>query len=334
VSTNRGRNSRFYVSLAIIFALGGIGLIAGGASYLSRQVSASIDPPPVPPAPSVTSTIVTPPIPPLPGSVEIPPLWSMIPSSSLRGANFNLILKTGVYIYSYNDPKFPADAWTVYSTENLDKVGGADGLKASNPLGYYVYNPTSKAITVSLQAGDTDAADEMIASGWHLLYWSGETPLPKSEFLGKTNFTYTDDKIISATDAVSETYHRVSPRIFVVMNEHTIDSAKALKELTDESTASTVNQIPARSYLWVYVRNSAAKLAKISFTQSTDTTISSQEKTKIDAYLLANNLNQCGDPPGTVYTGGSCLFNETTGKLTDKYDYLVKKFPNKPWNSL
>lgn len=334
MSLKRGKNSRFYVSLAVILAVGGIGLIAGGVSYLSHQVSASVESPPVPPAPQITSTTVTPPTPPSPGSIEIPPLWSVIPSSNLQGANFYSVLKTGVYIYSYNDPNFPANVWTVYSTGNLDKIGGEGALKASNPLGYYVYNPTSKTIKIPLQTGDNSLADETVASGWHLVYWSGEAALSKTELLGKIYFTYADGKKISALEAVSEAYHQVSPKIFVIMNEHTIDYAKAMKELTNETSTLTVNQIPARSYFWVYTRNTAAKLIKIFFSGDSGGTVSDQEKTKIDAWLSANNFNECGDPPGTVYTGGSCLFNETTGQLSDKYDFLVKKYPNKPWNNL
>ena len=104
--------------------------------------------------------------------------------------------------------------------------------------------------------------------------------------------------------------------------------------MADETSALTVNKIPAKSYFWVYIRTTAAKLAKITLSTGSGSTISDQEKAKIDVWLSANNLNQCGDPPGTVYLGGSCLFNETTGVLSDRYEFLVKKYPNKPWNDL
>lgn len=334
VSAKKEKNSRFYVSLAIVLGVTGIGLVAGGMSYLSNQVSASIENPPVPPTPSLTSTAVTTPVPPTPGLIEIPPRWSVIPSYNLQGTNFNSILKAGVYVYSYNDPSFPASAWAVYSSENLDEIGGEDSLKAVNPLGYYVYNPTSQVIKVPLQTEDNSSTDSTIESGWHLVYWPGDAALLKGELLGKVGFTYADGKTISALDAISEAYHQASLRIFVVMDEHTIDYTGAIKELTDETSALTVNKIPAKSYFWVYVRTTAAKLTKITLSTGSGSTISDQEKAKIDAWLSANNLNQCGDQPGTVYTGGSCLFNEATGVLSDRYEFLVKKYPNKPWNNL
>jgi hypothetical protein len=56
------------------------------------------------------------------------------------------------------------------------------------------------------------------------------------------------------------------------------------------------------------------------------------EKKKIDGWLKKNKLNQYGDSEGTTYAGGTPIFNETTGKKVDRYDYLNNKFPNKPWN--
>jgi len=55
------------------------------------------------------------------------------------------------------------------------------------------------------------------------------------------------------------------------------------------------------------------------------------EKAQIEAWLEKNGYNQYGDKPDTVYMGGTPLFDETTGKYTKLYDYLIKKYPNKPW---
>lgn len=55
------------------------------------------------------------------------------------------------------------------------------------------------------------------------------------------------------------------------------------------------------------------------------------EKSQIEAWLEKNGYNQYGDKPDTVYMGGTPLFDETTGKYTKLYDYLIKKYPNKPW---
>jgi len=51
----------------------------------------------------------------------------------------------------------------------------------------------------------------------------------------------------------------------------------------------------------------------------------------IDDWLNAHNLNKYGDPHGTMYAGGTPLFNETTGVEKTRLQHLNEKFPNKPW---
>jgi hypothetical protein len=55
------------------------------------------------------------------------------------------------------------------------------------------------------------------------------------------------------------------------------------------------------------------------------------ERSQIESWLEKNNYNQYGDKTDTVYAGGTPLFDEATGKYTKLYDYLIQKYPNKPW---
>lgn len=61
--------------------------------------------------------------------------------------------------------------------------------------------------------------------------------------------------------------------------------------------------------------------------------VSASERARIDAWLRAHadSLNQYGDPKGTYYTGGTPLFNESTGQSVNKYDYIVRQHPDRPW---
>lgn len=61
--------------------------------------------------------------------------------------------------------------------------------------------------------------------------------------------------------------------------------------------------------------------------------ISPQEKQQIDAWTKANNRNAYGDPQGTVYAGGTPLFNEMSGESKDKYEYILEKHPDRPWKT-
>lgn len=53
--------------------------------------------------------------------------------------------------------------------------------------------------------------------------------------------------------------------------------------------------------------------------------LSKEQKKWIDDRIKKDGLNEYGDPPGTMYTGGTPLFNEMTGEMLDRYDYIVKK---------
>jgi len=59
--------------------------------------------------------------------------------------------------------------------------------------------------------------------------------------------------------------------------------------------------------------------------------ISLEEKQLIEAWIIENDLNQYGDPKDIVYIGGTPLFDERTGESIDKYEYILRKHPNKPW---
>ena len=45
----------------------------------------------------------------------------------------------------------------------------------------------------------------------------------------------------------------------------------------------------------------------------------------VDAWLGRHQLNEYADPPGTMYAGGTPLFNERTGQRTDRMIYLFAK---------
>ena len=59
--------------------------------------------------------------------------------------------------------------------------------------------------------------------------------------------------------------------------------------------------------------------------------ISATEKQKIETWILENDLNQYGDPKNIFYTGGTPLFDEKTGRSIDRYEYILKNHPDRPW---
>jgi Predicted Zn-dependent peptidases len=50
-------------------------------------------------------------------------------------------------------------------------------------------------------------------------------------------------------------------------------------------------------------------------------------KQRIDKWIKEKGRNSYGDPKDTLYTGGTPLFDERTGKTKDKYEYILEKHP-------
>jgi len=55
--------------------------------------------------------------------------------------------------------------------------------------------------------------------------------------------------------------------------------------------------------------------------------LTAQGKAKIDEWLASQGLNQYGDSQDIMYTGGTPLFNESTGETISRYSYILQKFP-------
>lgn len=48
---------------------------------------------------------------------------------------------------------------------------------------------------------------------------------------------------------------------------------------------------------------------------------------RVDRWIRENGLNRYGDPAGTIYTGGTPLFNERTGQQLDRYEFILARHP-------
>ncbi|MCX6796434.1 MAG: hypothetical protein NTW06_02955 [Candidatus Falkowbacteria bacterium] len=55
--------------------------------------------------------------------------------------------------------------------------------------------------------------------------------------------------------------------------------------------------------------------------------LTKEQQVRIDKFLEDNSLNRYGDPVGTMYTGGTPLFNEITGERIDRFEYIINKYP-------
>ena len=60
--------------------------------------------------------------------------------------------------------------------------------------------------------------------------------------------------------------------------------------------------------------------------------VSATERAKIESWISESGLNQYADPNGTVYAGGTPLYDEATGQTLDRLDYILAQHPDRPWN--
>jgi hypothetical protein len=60
----------------------------------------------------------------------------------------------------------------------------------------------------------------------------------------------------------------------------------------------------------------------------TSENLTEEQKKKIDKWLEENGYNRYGDTAGAIYPGGTPLYNEETGESVNRYDHILKKFPN------
>jgi len=333
---------RMTVSLLIL----GVGLVAFGI-YLSTTgttITAEVEPP-TPQIPDRDSSEVTPPMPDIPIRVgELPPVppspseftfkagWSMISGKELYGYDLGNFRNAGLSLYSFNDPRYANRDWAIVygsTTDCTQEKIGCDVITPQPPLGYYVYNPKSTGVRVTLKPSTVpDLSNNIFGRGWHLMYWAGDA-ITQDNLLDKITLEYSDGKKLTAKQAISSTEHKASLKLYGVFDETTIDPVQALRDLKEENL-TVVTTLPKESYFWLYLRRTTKRVTSIAinadYSNATDS-----EKDLIDSWIKTNNLTECGDPAGTVYTGSSCLFNEVTGKYRDKYELIIEKFPEKPW---
>ncbi|TMW63784.1 hypothetical protein Poli38472_002725 [Pythium oligandrum] len=75
----------------------------------------------------------------------------------------------------------------------------------------------------------------------------------------------------------------------------------------------------------------SAKKEELKVEAASEATLSEEEKAQVDEWIEDNGLNKYGDKKGTMYTGGTPLFSESTGKTVDRYEYILRKHPDHPW---
>ena len=114
------------------------------------------------------------------------------------------------------------------------------------------------------------------------------------------------------------------PLLFVLTGCQPIGVNIALKAL-DDNLGRAFNNFQGSQQSSVL--NLFANKAGVATTTAADSLTAAQKKS-IDDYLAKKGLNKYGDASNAIYTGGTPLFDEKTGKAIERYDYILNKFPD------
>jgi hypothetical protein len=77
--------------------------------------------------------------------------------------------------------------------------------------------------------------------------------------------------------------------------------------------------------------NNYVDLLNSEYSQEGIMILSLKEINRIENWIEKSNLNEYGDPIGTFYIGGTPLFNEMTGEKINRFEYIAKNHPDRPW---
>jgi len=117
----------------------------------------------------------------------------------------------------------------------------------------------------------------------------------------------------------------LSSAVFVLSGCQTFGVNDGLKILNDNlgQALNSLGQNQASSTFNFFANKNSSQAAT-----TTSADLTAAQKQSIDDWLAKKDLNRYGDSPNAVYTGGTPLFNERTGASTERYQYILNKFPD------
>lgn len=102
----------------------------------------------------------------------------------------------------------------------------------------------------------------------------------------------------------------------------------------DQKIGSIINETAEEKKQSVmdFIENGGSKIEEADIVDQDETlkadNLTTKQKEQIDEWLDRKGFNRYGDDKSAIYTGGTPLFNEQTGAVMDRYDYILNKFPD------
>ncbi|CCI41856.1 unnamed protein product [Albugo candida] len=142
----------------------------------------------------------------------------------------------------------------------------------------------------------------------------------RSQVVAGMNYEYNIEGCNAESDSgLQKCVECTQPKVYVVLiYERLWENVTELTSIT-EKLRRLMNQIGGSG-------QDSSKFMKL-----VTNAINDEEKAHIADWISQNELNRYGDQYGTSYVGGNPLFNETSGLSIEYYDYMLDKFPTRPW---
>lgn len=102
------------------------------------------------------------------------------------------------------------------------------------------------------------------------------------------------------------------------------------KELEDEWVLDKSGNIIAIIFVLKDEKGNEIVRREVKRKDVVSSAVSEKEKQLIDKWIKENNLNLDGEPKQR-WSGPTSMFHDRTGKIIDRYEYILKNHPDRPW---
>ncbi|KAF4317878.1 hypothetical protein JM18_007345 [Phytophthora kernoviae] len=154
----------------------------------------------------------------------------------------------------------------------------------------------------------------------------------ESQVVAGTNYRFHIsgcDVTDSDGECSKDTLSVCSPSEFVVqVFQQTWTNTLKVTKITGAAASSSTGNVEVGS-------TDEAKLAEVGMhlEHLEAVELSDDEKQAIEAWIDANGLNKYGDEATRMYLGGTPLFDESTGITMNRFEYILSRHPDRPWQA-
>lgn len=231
--------------------------------------------------------------------------------------------------YAYYFDPTTASYLSLYEEKNIDFIKPG--------YGFWLYSSTDQEVELPSNKSETNSNDNYtvnLATGWNHL----GNPFTKRITMSASKILVSelsdDGTATGTTYSLKEAVDTgIISQPYIVKSKNFVDSSGVSSDLTKILEWKTLGyESTIDPFVGFLIK--AEKKVTITFPGkeivAPGDLLSDTEKSSIANWIEENNLNEYGDPSGTIYSGGTP--QDTNGNTINRYDYIISKNPKRPWN--